>query len=119
MALPLFRILCDPHPRCTEKVWGGNPPIFVEKLAREPNSNFIFADFVCIIFWKITQGNPPLHKKGDVPVEDGTLKQGRAIPQKAPFLQNALQIFVVVELGVQDHLSLRCVFCILLRAFVF
>ena len=36
---------------------GGNLFIFLEKLAREPHSNLIFAVFVCIIFLKIRQGN--------------------------------------------------------------
>ena len=45
-------------PRRTEKIGGGNPFIFLEKLAREPHSNLIFAVFVALHFGKFHKGTP-------------------------------------------------------------
>ena len=54
----LFNLHVYPHPRCTEKM-GGYPPNFPVCFAS-------CLHVLCIIFWKITQGNPALHQKGEV-----------------------------------------------------
>ena len=46
-----------------ESVGGFNPPIFLEKLAREPHSNLIFADFLYHILENYT-GEPPITQEG-------------------------------------------------------
>ena len=41
-----------------EKIGGVTPFIFLEKLAREPHSNLIFAVFVALYFGKLHKGTP-------------------------------------------------------------
>ena len=53
-------------PRCTEKI-GGVTPLFSLRNSPGNPTETLFLHFCCIIFWKITQGNSPLHKKGGWP----------------------------------------------------
>ena len=45
--------------------WGGNPLIFLEKLAREPHSNLIFAALFAFYFGKLHKGTPHYTRRGD------------------------------------------------------
>ena len=44
--------------------WGGNPPIFLEKVAREPHSNLILHLFA-LYFGKLHKGTPHYTRRGD------------------------------------------------------